>query len=105
MANNITVSDGFDARYTGEVYIKAAVPHIYLQTTATSKPMWDLHNNVGRLVITNGNGITYSGSDYGFEVAGKFYINGQLTSTSNLDLFVNGATELLGHVGIGNTPD
>jgi hypothetical protein len=82
-----------------------------LLNTITSTQNWSLTNTTGIFEITN-NEITSAlsqevslrGNAFGFELTSKLYINAPVDNASNLDLYVEGDSELYGIVGIGAPP-
>lgn len=95
----------------GILTITAVIPTINLvtttQTSGTTEEAWVLTNTAGTLLLSNEVNTELSGSDYGFILSGRLYINntGSLSQNDTLDLYVNGQTELHNKVGIGDAPD
>ena len=106
---NLTTIDSQNE--VGIISINAAKPTIELNTTANGGTNWKITNHdLANVFSLNNQGsplIELKGTDHGFELTNRLYINpvSDLSNGSNLDLYVNGDSELFGHVGIGTEPD
>lgn len=104
---NLTTIDSQNE--VGIISINTAIPTIELNTTTAASSQWIMNNTAGNFSLNNQESvlIELKGTDYGFELTNRLYINpaSNLSSSSNLDLYVNGYTELYNKVGIGIIPD
>ena len=95
----------------GVIEVKSTIPTILLTTISTIsgssglENAWTIHNTSGNLTITNDDDTLIYANDYGVKITDRLYINEDIDSSSALDFYVDGISQLNDNVGIGITPD
>ena len=102
-------SDGVTIENNGTVTIASSSSSdpscIILKSVNTSVADWVLQNTNGIFELSDSENVNLIGNASGFELQSHLYINPDNANNNSLDLYVNGRTQLTGHVGIGITPD
>lgn len=102
----VTINDSNTSSRVATMVITSTTPKISLNTISNSIANWYISNNAGIFTISDSNNSEIFGNAYGFRLQGRLYINAAsaLTDADDLDLYVDGTSELLGAVGIGAGP-
>lgn len=89
-----------------KITLTAEAPEILLATTdtTTSAEDWTIKNNAGTFTINDGNRVL-QGDIYGFKISPYLYINEDVPSQNQYNLYVNGTTLHTGLITLSNTQD
>ena len=89
-----------------KITLTAEAPEILLATTdtTTSAEDWTIKNNAGTFTIDDGNRVL-QGDIYGFKISPYLYINEDVPSQNQYNLYVNGTTLHTGLITLSDTQD
>ena len=87
--------------------IEASTPTIILTTTTLGASAWAIINDNGDLSINNQKTIPIEllGTDSGFEIYNRLYINTSIPSSNLVNFYVEGISQFSDSIGIGIAPE